>query len=70
MSKTQTWGRLAQDRELQAVLKSGDVNQSDKNGVTPLHSAVRFRNPGAVRTLLKHGADAPAGITGQEEPSL
>lgn len=39
------------------LLKSGeDVNQTDKNGVTPLHHAVRFRSPAAVRALLEHGA--------------
>jgi len=40
-----------------ALLKSGeDVNQTDKNGVTPLHHAVRFRSPAAVRALLEQGA--------------
>jgi uncharacterized protein len=42
---------------VKALLKSGgDVNQTDKNGVTPLHHAVRFRSPAAVRALLEHGA--------------
>lgn len=40
------------------LLKLGaDVNQTDKNGVTPLHHAVRFRSPAAVRALLDHGAN-------------
>lgn len=33
------------------------VNESDKNGVTALHRAVRFRNLAAVETLLAAGAD-------------
>ena len=42
---------------MKALLKSGeDVNQTDKNGVTPLHHAVRFRSPAAVRALLENGA--------------
>ena len=42
---------------MKTLLKSGeDVNQTDKNGVTPLHHAVRFRSPAAVRALLEHGA--------------
>jgi len=32
------------------------VQETDKNGVTPLHHAVRFRSPAAVEALLKHGA--------------
>jgi tankyrase len=33
------------------------VHATDKNGVTALHHAVRFRNPAAVKTLIEHGAD-------------
>jgi tankyrase len=46
-----------QTAAIEALLKSGgDINATDKNGVTALHHAVRFRNPAAVETLLKHGA--------------
>jgi len=39
------------------LLKAGaDIQETDKNGVTPLHHAVRFRSPSAVETLLEHGA--------------
>lgn len=42
-----------------ALLKAGpDIHETDKNGVTPLHHAVRFRSPMAVVTLLRHGAAA------------
>ena len=34
-----------------------DVNASDKNGVTALHHAVRFRSPIAVEALIEHGAN-------------
>jgi uncharacterized protein len=30
---------------------------TDKNGVTALHHAVRFRSPAAVKTLLEYGAN-------------
>ena len=41
-----------------ALLTAGaDVNASDKNGVTALHHAVRFRIPIAVRALIEHGAN-------------
>jgi uncharacterized protein len=33
------------------------VNETDKNGVTPLHRAVRFRSPAAVKELIARGAD-------------
>ncbi len=36
------------------------VAEQDKNGVTPLHRAVRFRSPSAVEELLKLGADPNA----------
>ena len=46
----------AQRRNL-ALLKAGaDIHAADKNGVTALHHAVRFRSPAAVETLLRRGA--------------
>ena len=48
-----------QRRQIEALLKSGaDIHETDKNGVTPLHFAVRFRSPAAVEALLRHGANA------------
>jgi tankyrase len=46
-----------QRRRLQRVLKGADVHFADKNGVTALHHAVRFRSPAAVKTLIEHGAN-------------
>lgn len=40
--------------------KAANVNETDKNGVTPLHRAVRFRSPAAVLALLKLGANVDA----------
>ena len=46
-----------QRAEILALLKAGaDLQETDKNGVTPLHHAVRFRSPAAVETLLSNGA--------------
>ena len=39
------------------IKKGSDVNEFDKNGVTPLHHAVRFRSLTAVATLLENGAN-------------
>ncbi len=46
-----------QRAEIEKLLQAGaNIHQTDKNGVTPLHHAVRFRSPTAVETLLEHGA--------------
>src|SRR5687767_15916370 len=47
-----------QRKQLLKVLKAGaDIHATDKNGVTALHHAVRFRSPTAVRTLIERGAN-------------
>jgi tankyrase len=43
-------------RILQALKNGAYIHATDKNGVTALHHAVRFRSPAAVKTLLEHGA--------------
>jgi ankyrin repeat protein len=47
-----------QSRRLAKLLRAGaDIHASDKNGVTALHHAVRFRNLAAVKTLIEFGAN-------------
>ena len=47
-----------QRQRLAWVLRAGaEIDAADKNGVTALHHAVRFRNVEAVRTLIEHGAN-------------
>lgn len=47
-----------QRQRLLALLQAGaNIHATDKNGVTALHHAVRFRNPAAVQTLIEHGAN-------------
>jgi uncharacterized protein len=47
-----------QEAIIRLLLRHGaKINKTDKNGVTPLHRAVRFRSPAAVKLLLEKGAD-------------
>jgi tankyrase len=47
-----------QRRRILAALKRGvNVHAADKNGVTALHHAVRFRSPAAVKALVENGAN-------------
>lgn len=49
---------VEQRKRIVALLTSGaEINASDKNGVTALHHAVRFRSPTAVEALIEHGAN-------------
>ena len=48
----------AQVKAIEAQIRAGvDVGATDKNGVTILHHAVRFRSPAAVRALIAMGAN-------------
>lgn len=52
------WEPTAQGRMIAYLLSAGaDANAVDKNGVAPLHRAVRTRSLAAVRALLDGGAD-------------
>ena len=47
-----------QRRAIEELLATGaNIHATDKNGVTALHHAVRFRSPTAVATLLELGAN-------------
>lgn len=50
-----------QRQRLIAAIEGGaEILATDKNGVTALHHAVRFRSPTAVQTLIENGADVNA----------
>jgi hypothetical protein len=54
-----TWNPRAQAATVACLIAAGaDPNAVDKNGVAPLHRAVRTRCAAAVRALLAGGADA------------
>src|SRR5437764_3777899 len=40
-----------------ALKRGANIHATDKNGVTALHHAVRFRSPAAVKALIEHGAN-------------
>jgi tankyrase len=44
-------------RILLALKRDTDIHATDKNGVTALHHAVRFRSAAAVKTLIERGAN-------------
>lgn len=55
------WNPTAQAETISALIAAGaDPNARDKNGVTPLHRAVRTRSAAAVAALLEGGADMTA----------
>lgn len=45
------------ERILLLLEEGADVHAADKNGVTLLHHAVRFRSPKAVQALIERGAN-------------
>jgi uncharacterized protein len=44
-------------RFVEEMARAADIHATDKNGVTALHHAVRFRSPAAVKTLIARGAN-------------
>jgi ankyrin repeat protein len=42
---------------IKALTAGADIHATDKNGVTALHHAVRFRSPEAVKVLIERGAN-------------
>jgi hypothetical protein len=55
---SRTWNPRAQAATIACLIEGGaDPNATDKNGVTPLHRAVRTRCAAAVRALVDGGAD-------------
>jgi len=55
---SRAWNPDAQAATVACLIEAGaDPNALDKNGVTPLHRAVRTRCAAAVKVLLEGGAD-------------
>lgn len=51
----------SQQAVIRHLVKSGvSIHETDRNGVTPLHRAVRFRNLAAVKLLIELGANVNA----------
>jgi uncharacterized protein len=59
LMETERNTKLADQRRrlLEAKARVADIHAADKNGVTALHHAVRFRSPAAVKTLIERGAN-------------
>jgi hypothetical protein len=58
MPGSRAWKPDAQAATVACLIEAGaDPNALDKNGVTPLHRAVRTRCAAAVKALLEGGAD-------------
>src|SRR3954453_819200 len=56
-----TWDPTRQRRMIELLVSHGaSVDRQDRDGVAPLHRAVRARSPGAVAALLSAGADPRA----------
>jgi ankyrin repeat protein len=52
------WNPLVQAKVIRALVEAGaDPNAVDKNGVSPLHRAIRTRCSSAVESLIDCGAD-------------
>ena len=56
------WNPEAQAATVEYLIQAGaNPNAEDKNGVAPVHRAVRTRCAAAVRALLGHGAEPRRG---------
>lgn len=57
-------------RVLEQIERGTDVSAADKNGVTALHHAVRFRSVAAVEALIESGADVNQACRRNESTPL